>query len=130
MCYRLVERFSVCRCVYYEHSIDMCAAANQHGHRIQEKTILVGYLCGHHSDQDTHQSSSFTTGFTDSAYASRDSHHRSPPGAAAWRSFPLALFELKAWAVYLFSFRRRHSSVPPSGLTRLFAPYHVPASMP
>ncbi|OBT94070.1 hypothetical protein VE01_07086 [Pseudogymnoascus verrucosus] len=44
MCYRLVERYSVCRCVYYEHSIDMCAAANQQGHRIQEKTILVGYL--------------------------------------------------------------------------------------
>lgn len=78
MCYRLVERYSVCRCVYYEHNIDMCAAANQQGHRIQEKTILVGYLCGHHSDRDTHQSSSSPTGFPDSGYASRDSHHRSP----------------------------------------------------
>lgn len=78
MCYRLVERFSVCRCVYYKHNIDMCAAANQQGHAIQEKTILVGYLCGVHSDSDSHQSRSSPTGFPDSGYASRDSHHRSP----------------------------------------------------
>ncbi|OBT70236.1 hypothetical protein VE03_00054 [Pseudogymnoascus sp. 23342-1-I1] len=44
MCYRLVERYSVCRCIYYKHNVDMCAAANQQGHAVQEKTILVGYL--------------------------------------------------------------------------------------
>ncbi|KAL5350077.1 hypothetical protein ACLOAV_005114 [Pseudogymnoascus australis] len=78
MCYRLVERYSVCRCIYYKHNIDMCAAANQQGHAIQEKTILVGYLCGSHSDQDSYHSSSSPTGFPDSGYGSRDSHHRSP----------------------------------------------------
>ncbi|KAI6709787.1 hypothetical protein JHW43_007678 [Diplocarpon mali] len=42
MCYIVVERYSVCRCLYYQHSVDMCAAYGQQGHEIQEKTILVG----------------------------------------------------------------------------------------
>ena len=49
MCYQVVERFSVCRCLYYRHSIDPCAAHGQRGHTVQEKTVLVGYACGVHS---------------------------------------------------------------------------------
>ncbi|CAG8951572.1 hypothetical protein HYFRA_00007488 [Hymenoscyphus fraxineus] len=26
MCYLVVEKYSVCRCIYYQHNIDMCAA--------------------------------------------------------------------------------------------------------
>jgi hypothetical protein len=48
MCYQVVERYSVCRCLYYKHAIDPCAALGKRGHGIQEKTILVGYSCSTH----------------------------------------------------------------------------------
>ncbi|KAH8589688.1 hypothetical protein B0O99DRAFT_655304 [Bisporella sp. PMI_857] len=41
MCYVVVERYSVCRCLYYKHSIDMCAAYGTSGHRITERTVLI-----------------------------------------------------------------------------------------
>lgn len=49
MCYQVVERYSVCRCLYYKHAIDPCAAHGQRGHMVQEKTVLVGYACASHS---------------------------------------------------------------------------------
>ncbi|KAA8565271.1 hypothetical protein EYC84_010996 [Monilinia fructicola] len=49
MCYLVVERYSVCRCLYYQHSVDMCAAYGTQGHGIQERTVLVGYACEKHS---------------------------------------------------------------------------------
>lgn len=49
MCYQVVERYSVCRCLYYKHPIDQCAARGQRGHIVQEKTVLVGYACSTHS---------------------------------------------------------------------------------
>lgn len=49
MCYQVVERYSVCRCLYYKHAIDPCAAHGQRGHAIIEKTVLVGYACNLHS---------------------------------------------------------------------------------
>ncbi|EMD87055.1 hypothetical protein COCC4DRAFT_61969 [Bipolaris maydis ATCC 48331] len=49
MCYQVVERYSVCRCLYYKHAIDPCAAHGQRGHMVQEKTVLVGYACNTHS---------------------------------------------------------------------------------
>ncbi|KAJ5927535.1 hypothetical protein N7516_009308 [Penicillium verrucosum] len=49
MCYKVVERYSVCKCLYFEHSIDPCSAYGQRGHGIQEKTVLVGYTCDKHS---------------------------------------------------------------------------------
>lgn len=48
MCYQVIERYSVCRCLYYKHAIDPCAAHGQRGHGIQEKTALVGYRCPEH----------------------------------------------------------------------------------
>ena len=52
MCYRVVERYSVCRCIYYKHIIDMCAAHGQKGHVVTEKTVLVGYSCAKHSERN------------------------------------------------------------------------------
>jgi hypothetical protein len=48
MCYKLVERFSVCRCLYFQHAVDPCEAFGQRGHTVQEKTVLVGYACSRH----------------------------------------------------------------------------------
>jgi hypothetical protein len=79
MCYRLVERYSVCRCLYHKHNIDPCAAANQQGHRVQERTILVGYLCDLHSSRRNEQPADRSrTDYADSGYGgSRDSHRYS-----------------------------------------------------
>jgi hypothetical protein len=49
MCIQVVERYSVCRCLYYKHSVDPCSARGQRGHFVQEKTVLVGYACEMHS---------------------------------------------------------------------------------
>src|SRR5271154_7194965 len=49
MCYQLVERYSVCRCLYYRHAIDPCRSYSQCGHTLQEKTVLVGFACARHS---------------------------------------------------------------------------------
>ncbi|KKK19961.1 hypothetical protein P175DRAFT_0531709 [Aspergillus ochraceoroseus IBT 24754] len=49
MCYQLIERFSVCGCLYFQHAIDPCTAYGQRGHQIQEKTVLVGYACPRHT---------------------------------------------------------------------------------
>lgn len=50
MCYLVVEKYSVCRCLYYKHSIDVCAAYGKEGHPVQERTVLVGYSCSSHSN--------------------------------------------------------------------------------
>ena len=49
MCYLVVERYSICRCLYYKHSIDLCQAYGTVGHPVQERTVLVGYACEQHS---------------------------------------------------------------------------------
>ncbi|EEH36441.2 hypothetical protein PAAG_06859 [Paracoccidioides lutzii Pb01] len=48
MCYRIIERYSVCRCLYYRHAVDPCQSYGQRDHVVQEKTILVGYACAAH----------------------------------------------------------------------------------
>jgi hypothetical protein len=50
MCYQVIERFLVCRCLYYRHSIEPCAACGQRSHTVQEKTVLVGYACPAHTE--------------------------------------------------------------------------------
>ncbi|KAF1959670.1 hypothetical protein CC80DRAFT_352074, partial [Byssothecium circinans] len=49
MCYQVVERYSLCRCLYYKHSLNPCSAHGQQGHTVQEKAVLVGYSCSSHS---------------------------------------------------------------------------------
>lgn len=72
MCYRIVERYSVCRCLYYKHSVDQCSAVNTRGHTVEERTILVGYLCPIHSAKDLDESHHHRE-YADSGYGSRDS---------------------------------------------------------
>ncbi|KAL0264503.1 hypothetical protein SLS55_000453 [Diplodia seriata] len=50
MCYQVVERYAVCRCLYHKHAIDPCAQYGQYGHSVQEKTVLVGYACNVHTN--------------------------------------------------------------------------------
>jgi len=72
MCYQVVERYSVCRCQYYKHAIDPCAAHGQRGHSVQEKTVLVGYACNIHSCQrlDTNYDQNDAGVLPDSGYGS------------------------------------------------------------
>ncbi|KAL2148338.1 hypothetical protein VTH82DRAFT_2258 [Thermothelomyces myriococcoides] len=52
MCYQLVELYSHCRCLYYQHAVDRCAAYGRPGHGIQMRTILYsdsGYYSGRSS---------------------------------------------------------------------------------
>lgn len=69
MCIQIIERFSVCRCIYYRHAVDPCPARAQRHHglvknctsietsqtcadthpcSVQEKTVFVGYACERH----------------------------------------------------------------------------------
>lgn len=49
MCIRITERYAVCKCTYFTHGVDQCQSVGRQGHAIQEKTVLVGYACQHHS---------------------------------------------------------------------------------
>jgi hypothetical protein len=79
MCYLVVERYSVCRCLYYKHNIDMCPAYGQQGHSVVERTLLVGYACEKHSNYQQQESSSSQNPYSDSGYgtASHGSHRHS-----------------------------------------------------
>lgn len=69
MCYQVVERYSVCRCLYHKHAVDPCAVHGQRGHTVQEKTVLVGYACGMHSNH--RPETTYNTGvLPDSGYGS------------------------------------------------------------
>lgn len=48
MCYLVIEKYAVCKCVYYVHSIDMCAAYGTPGHKVEERIMWVGYACDRH----------------------------------------------------------------------------------
>jgi hypothetical protein len=50
-CFRVVERYIVCRCLYYVHAIQRCSGlcGPDEVCRVHERTILVGYLCPQHS---------------------------------------------------------------------------------
>lgn len=75
MCYQIVERYSVCRCLYHRHSIDPCQRYGQRGHSTTEKTVLVGYACPDHSsrrkkDDDQSRSTGNQQQWRDSGYSS------------------------------------------------------------
>lgn len=71
MCYKVVERYSVCKCLYFEHSIDPCSAYGQRGHGVQEKTVLVGYTCDKHSGRGIYAVSPGARCWSDSGYESQ-----------------------------------------------------------
>lgn len=68
MCYQLVERYSACRCLHYQHAVDRCVAYGRPGHSVQQREILVGYACSMH----TSSSGSYAThySYSDSGYQS------------------------------------------------------------
>lgn len=52
-CYQTIERYSVCRCLYFKHPVDHrinCGGHETQGHQVVEKTVLVGYACEEHSN--------------------------------------------------------------------------------
>ncbi|KAI0472954.1 hypothetical protein GGR56DRAFT_667245 [Xylariaceae sp. FL0804] len=91
MCYQLVELYSACRCPYYTHAVDRCAAYGRPGHGITKRTILVGYACQEHSQVSS-----------------------SVMGRCLWRRPPLLAFDFRSWIAYLYSFRPRPSNLSPS----------------
>lgn len=64
MCYQVLELYSACRCLYYQHAVDRCPKYGSRGHGIKQRTILVGYACMDHS---THSNASENS-FVDSYY--------------------------------------------------------------
>ncbi|PHH86217.1 hypothetical protein CDD83_10567 [Cordyceps sp. RAO-2017] len=71
MCYQVVELYSACRCLYYQHAIDRCAAYGSHNHNIQRRTIYVGYACSVHSSRNPQYALPYT--YSDSGYHSSSS---------------------------------------------------------
>ena len=49
MCIKVVERYTVCRCIYYSHAIDACPAYGRRGHSIKIQELWVGYACSRHT---------------------------------------------------------------------------------
>lgn len=78
MCYQLVELYSACRCLYYQHAVDRCAAYGRPGHGIQRRTILVGYACSEHSRSANYGYGDYSQAqYSDSGYHSGRSHKSS-----------------------------------------------------
>lgn len=48
MCWKVVERYTICRCIYYVHSVDACPAYGRRGHIIKLQDVLVGVYCSRH----------------------------------------------------------------------------------
>lgn len=133
MCYQLVELYSQCKCLYYQHAVDRCASYGRRGHTVTQRTILVGYACHLHSAPQGHSSYSGGQTYSDSGYysshSSKSSHRQyrwrvssSVTGCAAWHSPPLLSFQFRNWVSYLYSFRPRGRMSPsrrPSQLSLL-----------
>jgi hypothetical protein len=80
MCIQIVELYAVCKCIYYRHGIDRCAAYGHAGHQIVEKVIYVGYTCGTHSQQRQGSSSAVRyAGLPDSGYSSAGGYGQHNP---------------------------------------------------
>lgn len=90
MCYQLLELYSACRCVYYQHSVDRCPKYGEPGHGITHRTILVGYSCNDHSGDNTFDSVNIASlGFYSSSKQSKT------PGKSQREAKPLKWPERK-----------------------------------
>ena len=47
MCYRVIEKYSVCGCVYHVHAVDACLAVGRHP--VVDKIVYVGMSCAAHA---------------------------------------------------------------------------------
>lgn len=81
MCIKVVERYSVCRCVYYSHAVDACPAYGRRGHNIKTQDVLVGYICTRHSANGSRSGSSQHYNYPDSGYASGSTGGRHADGS-------------------------------------------------
>lgn len=52
MCYQVVELYSGCRCLYYQHAVERCPRYGARGHGITQRTILVQHFCIDHSSSN------------------------------------------------------------------------------
>lgn len=109
MCYQLVELYSACRCLYYQHAVDRCASYGRHDHGIQQKVIYVGYACTAHSSRSVHQASSYS--YSDSGYHSTYSSNTtrrwnvlsSVVGCQSWPVSRFVPFNFEDWISHLYS---------------------------
>lgn len=58
MCIKIVERYGICRCIYYSHSMDACPAYGSRGHYVKTREVLVGYTCSQHSTKSSYSARS------------------------------------------------------------------------
>ena len=58
MCIQVVERYSVCGCLYYSHQVDPCPSYSKRGHKIATREVLVRYACSKHSSSRLYRQSS------------------------------------------------------------------------
>lgn len=68
MCIKIVERYAVCKCIYYSHAVDACPAYGRRDHAVRTREVLVGYTCSKHSR--TRPTSAQGSSYADSGYAS------------------------------------------------------------
>ena len=73
MCIKIIERYAVCKCIYYSHSIDACPAYGRRDHPVRTREVLVGYTCSKHSVNGSQSYRGYD--YPDSGYASGS--HRS-----------------------------------------------------
>ncbi|KAI2611890.1 hypothetical protein GGR54DRAFT_344450 [Hypoxylon sp. NC1633] len=59
MCYQLIEKYSACHCLYYQHAVDRCPAYHELDHPVTRRTILVGYACLNHASNPSWNEPSF-----------------------------------------------------------------------
>ena len=55
MCIQVVERYAVCRCLYYKHEVDASSTCKSRGHKVQTREVSVGYSCATHSPKGIRQ---------------------------------------------------------------------------
>ena len=54
MCIQVIERYGVCRCLYYKRAVDRCGDYHKSPHEVQTREVLVGYRCPQHTSSRDH----------------------------------------------------------------------------
>lgn len=75
MCFKLVECYAVCKCIYHSHSVDACPAYGRNGHDVKIKEVLVSYSCAIHGSNLPKVSDSTSAINRSVAYASESASH-------------------------------------------------------
>lgn len=87
MCYQVLELYSRCRCLYYQHAVDRCPRYGTRGHGITQRTILVEYSCIEHSNPSRYsEHQSAQDGLDNLSHAALRSGRSSRPHRASQNS--------------------------------------------